>query len=506
MVDPDMDQVASSRTPPTASRFKTALLIITTTAAVLVNTIPLINEGHYILTYSRNVPILDTWGMIPAISTFVSHGHIWWDTIWAPDAEARPVMWRLYYLLSAKYTAFNVQIIKLTAIPFIALLLFIYAIIIRKTTNIRSVFNIALILLPVSILICSVSNWENLLEEWNVSNICSISIAITSSLIFSRSMRFDTNRNTWIYFFLGCIGCTIASLVGEPGLIAWPACLLLTVLPWSKKRWLRRIIFLLWTLAFYEVYTNNLILHHEAIGINVIPQLIQYYLAVLGNGVIGIIHNQPATSLATAIGISELVILFMLTFSIVKLKYINLEQLRYAFVPIIFGLAAAGLITIGRYSLGIQFATSSRYEFATSPTAVGIYLLIIAISTQVYTYHHIRIHTFWKNGRINCIRSVFMLTASVIVGLGLITGGIVGNVTEAPNQPYRLQYWTSLASIACNSPNISNSLLNEFQFNPPISTKYQLILNDIKLLKLDKLSLFHGNTCNNLKSITLPAP
>jgi hypothetical protein len=511
-----MGSAPAEPAPPLISRilFTPRAQAVGTCALLVLNAIPVIGFLLYILSNSTNVPILDTWGFVPALYAFVVHGHVSLSSLWAPDGSARPVLWRILMLVVAKDFHFNVQLIKVLAVPCAVLELSVCYWAVRRTLGNGRTWQGLLLLLPITSILFGWSNWETILEEWNVQNIAAVAFALIA--IMSVACIFAAaNSRSKMLLALGIVCCLIASLLGEPGLLSWPACLVVSFFPWVRGRIVQRSCLVLAALVFFAIYlpgTASTPIQYDLLHLG---SVIEFAVAALGNGILGMVDNQPALGVALAFGILQVVLCLAAMIVVLRTTPARREPYRIYIGLIAFGLGGALSIALARLDFGLATASSSRYVVTTAPTIIGLYLLCVRVYLDAHALHH----------RTSATRPIrpegpgYVIVADderphterrketafgslgVIAALTMLLASGFADVDQYHFGSERNAYFTSLEDYACHASSATDGQLELFQYDPSGGEPgLDLLRVAIGELYEARLSVFSGTTCATLPS------
>jgi hypothetical protein len=453
--------------------------------AALLLIAPAIACFMYIDWTGRNVPDIDTWGFIPTISHSLATRGLDWSALWAPDLQARPILWRICLLLVAWGFHFNVQLLKFVAVPFIGVELWACLLIVRQGRDRPSPLKTMFILAPVGLLLFGLGNWENLLREWNVANIGAVAFAMLAVVETSRAID---GRSRPVMRSIAGIGlCVVASLMGEPGLIAWPTCIVVSIWPWTPKRNVIRAVVLIAAIAFLAIYAEGLPGSSFLANVSDFPAFCVFGIVTIGNGVIGSFENQALIGVAFAIGVGEcllglgaICLLSHSRFRSTKSHY------RMSMGITLLGLLGALSLALGRSNTGIGESTVSRYALITAPMAIGLYLVFTQMASDVRRQSASGVRAKWEK---TCAPVIYAITAITL--LGVLGGALAGDASEVYMAQYRRDYWESMEYIACHASTASDQQLAIYQY----ANTDAALLQSIAELRESHLSVFSGNQC-----------
>jgi hypothetical protein len=480
-----------------------------TCALLVLNAIPVGGFLFFILTYTTNVPILDTWGFVPTLYAFVAHGHVSLSSLWAADGSARPILWRILMLLVAQGFHFNVQLIKALAVPCALLELSACYWATRRTLSNGRAWQRLLLLLPITSVLFGWSNWESILEEWNVQNIAAVAFSLIAVMSVAAVFAAATSRRKMLLAG-GIVCCLIASLLGEPGLLSWPACLVVSFFPWVRGRIIARSCLVLTAVVFFAIYLPGTASASLQYDLQHVGLVIEFAIAALGNGILGMVDNQPALGVALAFGALQIILCLAAMIAVLRTKPPGREPYRIYVGLIAFGLIGALSIALARTDYGLATATSSRYVVTTAPTIVGLYLLCVRVSLDAHARHP-RASATRPMGP---MRSGYVLVAdserprterlrlmgfgglALLAALTMLSASGFADIDEYHLGSPRLGYFTSLEYYACHASSATDAQLRLFQYDPAGGEPgLDLLKVAVSELYQARLSVFSGTTC-----------
>ncbi len=432
------------------------------------------------------MPILDTWGFVPNIVNFTRHGQLSAVSLWAPDGSVRPVLWRLLLMLTASRFHFDVTVIKMLSLPLLLVEVGIFYWILRRTVG-GAVWSRMLLMLPISATVCAWSNWESFLEEWNVQNIAAVTVSMLALL--AAGSAFSTDRRS-MQRLLACVAlCVLASFLGEPGLLSWPACIVASIFPWPRGRHAEGGLLIASALAFFVLYLPGTHAAPLQYDVHHPVAVLEYFVAALGNGVLGMVNNQPALSVATAFGVAEIAI----TIIVVALHWRRSSEskgdYRAVFGIIAFGYIGAASIALDRLTFGLASAASSRYVITTCPVIVGLYILCVGIAADGRARPLIPVEGVRAGRYVRWVAS----SVALLVGLAMLGTSAFADLDENGLSGARLAYFMSLEYYACHAQSATNARLALFQYSPIADLREAIVE-----LRSADLSLFSGAGCSSV--------
>ena len=316
----------------------------------------------HILTASANVVFADTWSLIPLVGRMLV-GHVGPTALWAGvrHNENREVLETFILYGSARLDHLNVQLVKVLGVVFVSVTLSILVFAYCRWTRYKY-SRVLLIFIPVAVLLFSLNQWENWLEEFNVVHFLSVTSAVLAFVAVERS-------RPWLALVLFLV--ILASLSSAEGLVAWPVVIFQLAF---RRQWGAAAVVAVTSLAFVSWYLAGLgqagapgfLLHH-------IVYSGHFGLVVLGNTVWGYFNNAPSIEMDTlGGGVLLAVCVWILIDFVRKVDRTSAERLAVALT--VFGLGVAALIVEGRAPAGLVAGAASRYSTITMGAALGPYL------------------------------------------------------------------------------------------------------------------------------------
>ena len=446
-------------------------------------------EVVFIKKASANIPISDTWGYVGTLVRFTTTGHIAWGRILRFYGDGRPTLERFGLLLDAEYFVLNVQYIKVLAIP-VGMLETACAIVAVRFALPRSRLVVVLLTaFPIALAIFCWSNWQNFLDEWNLMNLAAVALSFLA-IVSIVSLR--TARNKRIYFLpLAIIVCAIASFTGESGTLSWVVCGLVLWLPLSRCRLVEKLVFSGIGIAFLGVYFSGAKKVASGHPLQHLGRVLEFALSCLGNNLID--GNVKQLVLARAVGIAEIVVVAILVVLYLKDRRLRGDRaVQVAAGLITFALMGALATGVSRSPLGINTAMSSRYLVLTLPVVIGIYLVLVRLTTIWQTDERRAVSTPRRTG-------LFALPCLLAAIISVVA--IASDVSEGRGAADKRSYYLVLQKMACNPGAYSTVDLSRFDHSGGLRPRQKkLLLVQIADLKRARLSVFSDGLCKSLAS------
>jgi len=335
---------------------------------------PIVFKLYYLSKFGVDMPTCDQWDFIPLLKAYYSHEN-WLPLLFNQVYEHRPVFPKLICLVLAQLTNWNVKAEMLFSWVVSILNLLLLWGILRQTK-----INIKWLLIPLSILLFSISQWETTL--WSLWSL------FWHLMIFGvlSSIYFLTKISSSGWYILPAVLCgIIASFSVNNGLLIWPIGLMqllftpiVTPVTSSGKK-IRLLVF--WGIMgagvfalYYFNYTNPSM--HPSVC-NPFYKPIEFSLYILANLGAGI--GAGKLILSVIMGIVVLIIFISSFFLIRQINKFQVCQFLPWFSVGLFSILSSAAISMGRVSDGIRQSLVSRYITASSLLIIATIVLYISV-------------------------------------------------------------------------------------------------------------------------------
>jgi len=316
----------------------------------------------FIAAFGANTIWEDQWSDLILIQHAYS-GHLTLSALWAQHNENRILFPNLVVLLLAEVTHFNVKaeefLSGLTLVGATAVLILGH----RR----RSPATPWTLYVPVAIVMLSFVGYGNALWGFQFAWYL-VLLALSVALVLC-----DHPRWGWLVFTGAIVAGVVGSYSSLPGLLIWPAGLLILLLcRRSPLYWLAWIGTAALTTALYfvnyhrqlGVIGDNYVFHHPIQGL-------RFFLFSVGN-----VFGSHGGDVAVVLGI--LIVGTALWLAVSSVLQSRDEAAPLGVGLICFGLLFALMITTGRSAAGLDAGGASRYTTFDLLTLVGCYLLILS--------------------------------------------------------------------------------------------------------------------------------
>ncbi|MGA2529710.1 MAG: hypothetical protein ABSG36_11175 [Acidimicrobiales bacterium] len=441
-------------------------------------------EALFILKSSANIPISDTWGYVGIIVKFTTTGSIKWSHITRFYGDGRPVLERFGLLMDAKYFGLNVQLVKLGSVV-VGILETACAIWAVRLALPRARNLVVLVAAyPVALAIFCWSNWQNLLDEWNLMNLAAVALSFLAVLL---AVRLRSGRGTSRYVTpLAILVCAVASFTGESGTLSWIACGLVLWVPLSRSRLVEKFVFSGIGVVFLAVYFSGdkkvvpgHPLHHLA-------KVVEFALSCLGNGLLGGSGSQLGT--ARAFGIAEVAVVAILAGLFVANRRFRQDgAVQVALGLIAFSFMGAVATGVSRVSLGLSTSMSSRYVVLSFPALIGIYLVLLRLLTT----------GGGDRARFSFgLKRAGLMALPCLFAIAFCAFAVSNDVDQARPAGARHAYYVALKHMACDPGAYTTAQLSRFDHTGDLKAhQKKLLLVQISDLRRAKLSVFSDGYC-----------
>jgi hypothetical protein len=327
----------------------------------------------YIAHYAVNSMFWDEWTFMPMVNAAL-HGHLTLGTLWAQYNEERLLVPKLLWIMFANTSDLNTKTIMFFNA---GLLTGAYVCLLVSYRSVNGKWPGVLTTLALGLVWFSIADWENALWAFQLAWYLILFLFVLMLLLLSRC------RMSPIVLTAAMASAVAASFSGLQGLFLWPLGLICIL--WRDKdvRWKLRYG-LPWVVVAgvtTATYFWNYQFHPSSIGGGSIPYglrhpfgMVKYFFAAMGNL---FPNDNPSTLvLHEALGVG----LFVVAVSVVvasvrsRIRANDPSTIPLATSLILFAVLFDLSIALGRLSLGMGAALSSRYTMANLLLAAGIVL------------------------------------------------------------------------------------------------------------------------------------
>jgi hypothetical protein len=369
----------------------------------------------YVIHFGVNVPFADDWALVPYLTLARDH-QLTVTALFAQHNEERILFPRLAMLAIATATGWNVTGEMLAYVLCLALICLLFFSVYVREVGItpRSLLLVA----PVSFLVFSLRQSENLLWGWEVVwGVLALFAVLALYLL-------QIHGRPWLAFVLAAFSGIVASYSGLIGLLIWPVgaleILLVSRVGSQSARW-RWLSLALWlavgaiaAVSYVRGYVkpaqtpNPLAPLDDPLGAFV------FYLSLLGAAF------APAMPGATVIGL-----LFVCAFVYALVRQVRYPERRigsFLLAVVLSWFSADAVITFGRMGFGPDQALVSRYTIFGLIGSAALYLWLVL----AWNLHR---REFFAGIR---VENVLILSIAALIAAGVVSGialGITGGVT-----------------------------------------------------------------------------
>ena len=326
--------------------------------------------AYYIAVFGVNVVYGDEWGMVPLLER-LNEGKLSVIDLFAQHNEHRPFFPNLLTLVTEKLTGFNTVVEMF--LGWFLLTLAVVLLFDAYWAKSHKDPKVLLFFLPASFLLFGFRQYESIL--WGFTSLEIYLLIFTAVATFT--LLEGCPKSTWS-FVLAIVTATVASFSTLAGLLVWPVGLFQVLMRGCGKNSRRALMWIIaWSIVtgtyFYGWAKPNgsppwdYVFAHPFQGI-------VYLLSLVG--------APFSFDLRTAAAFGLAVVLILAV--VLRQAYrMNVLKAGGVFLSLtVFGALSTLATTIGRSSLGIELALSSRYTPVTSLGIVGLYLLAIAVAQR----------------------------------------------------------------------------------------------------------------------------
>ena len=371
---------------------------------------------YFIYLYGVDVPWLDDWDVLPDLSQQVMTGHLTLAALWQQHNEHRIVIPRIAMALLGFWSRYN----TIVFMYFTAVCLMVAAgaifFALRQSHNKTSV----LFFLPLSVLIFSLRQFENLL--WGFQ----IGFALAACLPVLAFLFLFILNGAWRWKFAAAVVVALlATYSSAQGLLVWPAGLVPLVFAQSDRRMRYRLVaaWIVIGAIAWRVYFIGYVrpVEHPQLSISS-----GYFLSMIGGSLFP--RNPAAITASIFILVAALIALVQLF-----LKS-RLSSTSFWLGLLVFSFLVEGVTMAGRSGFGTGQALASRYSTFSILTVVGVYGLLSFLLSESRNAFNVGVFAI--------LTGVIMVSAAEAAHDGFYTGKIWRSVKEA----------SALAFASCESP------------------------------------------------------
>ncbi|WP_425106521.1 hypothetical protein [Ancylobacter sp.] len=221
-------------------------------------------------------------------------------------------------------------------------------------------------------LLFNLHNWENILAPWIINS--------TSLLFCFIISTYTTSKKRIFYMIISILFSALASLSFSNGFLVWICCFFILI---SHRMFKRASIFLVLGVLFIIYAIKDW--GQPSSGVNIGNSILRMFSAV-GNG---LSFSPTAISTAAPVSVSDMhllmitgLILILVACWMAFLVRRDIARSSFAISFMLFGLGSCALIAVGRSTLPVEQAASSRYYFSAVPILIGIILILLDLSRK----------------------------------------------------------------------------------------------------------------------------
>jgi hypothetical protein len=419
----------------------------------------------HIARASANVVYADTWGHISMVEHFLS-GQLFPAELFAPHNQNRPVVLNIILLLSARYDHLNLIHVEYLSVIFAIFTVIVLGYFCQQMFegNYPLMF---IVLLVATLLMLSLSQWENFLLPINIVFFSTITFSVGSILLLHRHLLRDSS-NSLSVDFIGAMLLSALALFSMGGGILTPVVNIIQIaLSWILFRKQVRT-----TIVVYVIMAGLLtFIYLQSLGQSVdykydlthLTEMSQFILAGLGNSIVGFFNNASILQLDIIVGIFLAAMYGFATIKFFRLPRPDQEQSLGVFSLLLLGIFEQMLIGLGRLPLGVGNAASSRYATLTMISVVAALILL---------------STYTRGSRI-------YPALAILLGSGICWFVILADYEEAKMETARMQYAQNLQRLL-RGGQITEAENAQFEWD-----NLEDIVNGNEVLKEYGLSLYH---------------
>jgi hypothetical protein len=283
-----------------------------------------------------------------------------------------------------------------------------------------------IVLSVATLLMLSLSQWENFLLPINIVFFSTITFSVGSILLLHRHLLRDSSNGLSVDFF-GAILLSALALFSMGGGILTPVINTIQIaLSWILFRKQVRttiVVYLIIASLLTFVYLKSL---GQSIDykydVTHLAEMSQFILAGLGNSTVGFFNNASILQLDIIFGIFLSAMYGFATIKFFRLPLPEQEQSLGVFSLLLLGIFEQMLIGLGRLPLGVGNAASSRYATLTMISAVAALILLT---------------TYTRGSRVYAV-------LAILLGISVVSFVLLADHQEVKMEAARMQYAQTL--------------------------------------------------------------
>ncbi len=377
--------------------------------SILIATIPLIYLIFFVAEFMITTPFWDQWNFVPDLEKYFS-GNLSLKDIWAQHNEHRLLFPKAIMLLLADLTSWNVVYEKaLNFVIAIGIFSIFYYLIYKDRKRISNSFVFIFLTVIVSVVIFSLSQWENWIWGWQIQIFLNVFMAILCLTLLS-------NTNMRVFgFIVAVLSAIVASYSFGNGLALWFVGFLGIFLN-EYKNLNRKMIMIIWSITgiltiFSYAYKYSSPKGHPTIFtfIENPHKFIGFILVALGTPVLHF-SSKYAALIAGIIIFTAFLILIAI---IIKSKIYQEYKLYLPYILFIsYSLLSITVLAVGRSGFGYIYGSTSRYV-----TISNIFIIsFLILSAQILFHKSVQTYKIFKRVNINIlINFLFSLLLVVLI-------------------------------------------------------------------------------------------
>lgn len=342
--------------------------------ALTASILPALLTVYVVIRYYVIVPVWDDWELVLALEK-LSSGTLTFEDLFAFHNEHRIFFPRVIMLAIAVLTNWNLLYTQFASLSAVLISIGLIAVSIRAMERDTSVTINRWIFLPLTIIVFSLTQWENWTRAWQFQ----IFLASVGAL---SSFYFLSKKNISPFTLVAALfSACVASFSFANGILAWPVGLLLILLrkpdPLSKRLrlavpWV--VVAVLAILVYFNGYQAPP--HHPSVTtfLERPVEFVQFVFLYVGHVVI-YPHNRIVALgvLSGIVGILGTCLFLFCIWYLTMIRNVRWHSLLPFIGMGLYAISSAAVTGIGRVGFGIQAALASKYA------SIGLYLWVANI-------------------------------------------------------------------------------------------------------------------------------
>lgn len=412
------------------------LIRIVRTLGYALMCVPVAASFLYVRAFGVDVPVTDTWVMVPLFEKLFS-GQLVIGDLWAQHYEHRPFLPRIFLLLMGPLADFNNMTIMYATQLF--LLITLACILLAYINTLGFDTKHLFFAVPIPFLVFNFGQYWNMFLAWSIHVVAVVSFGVLSFLLIDKMK--EGGRITLLYL-AALLSGSAATLSAGHGLLIWPVGILqlfLAPVHGTKNKFFLASWGLAgiahWTIYFWGYETSTSSAAGPRYFFNSPTLGLDYFVGLIGSALF------RDSTLAVVTGSTLVILLLLVTAWVIKGR----QQQQYAFWLSLstFSLLILAATTVGRSGPGLGEAIQSKYVTFSVLLTIAIYVMLLKMA---------RDHDGWLDS------SVLSLVVCIVLILSSVPSSYHFGLNRAEVLSERRE---KAAHILYNYENRNDTLLNQ---------------------------------------------